>query len=201
MRRILRNLAVAVACGSVALLGACTSDEDDDAATNPEPTVTEDALLSADEMLDALGENASITGADPGLCRVVGVLEGYSDVYDTNVAIGYRYASVGGGTDVSECVWEAEDSLFADMQESATQSLPADGRYDPAPIGTEAFGWEIEEGIAVDRLVVVDNGDTVVAVWAGGRDLAGVDTPGDAANLTRAQVDDLVKAAVDKLED
>lgn len=74
-------------------------------------------------------------------------------------------------------------------------------RYDPAPIGTDAFAYETDGGSgALDRLVVVNTGDSLVVIVA---NPASPDSPDadltEGENLTREQVDNVVRAAVEKL--
>jgi hypothetical protein len=92
-------------------------------------------------------------------------------------------------------------AMYAAMEAGEGRRNTLDERYEPAPAGIEAFAYETDGGSgALDRLVVVRTGDAVVVVVANpaSPDAPDPDLTG-AENLSRAQVDALVRAAVDKL--
>jgi hypothetical protein len=82
--------------------------------------------------------------------------------------------------------------MFADLQDQT----PANA-IGPYPLGwLDAFAWELDGGGgAIDRFVVVNTGDALVAITANRH--SPVVAEGD--NLTRPQIDHLVDAAVEKI--
>jgi hypothetical protein len=68
--------------------------------------------------------------------------------------------------------------------------------YDPAPIGTDVIGYEVDGGAgAIDRVVVVEDDGVVIVV------IANRHSPvSEGENLTRSQVDRLVATAVANLD-
>jgi hypothetical protein len=104
---------------------------------------------------------------------------------------------------VSEYVYRgpAVAETYANMEAGEGRRNTADERYDPAPLGANAFAYETNGGSgARDRLVVVDTGEALVVIVASP---ASPDYPEafltESENLTRQQVDNLVRAAVEKL--
>ena len=82
------------------------------------------------------------------------------------------------------------DGAAADALRDRPAAL-AEGRNEPATIGIEPFTWELDgAGGAIDRFALVNR-------TRAGRHRGERHAEGD--NLTREQVDDLVRTAVDKL--
>lgn len=224
MREVLRVVAV-VACGCVAVLGACTTAEE---AVSPSVPASETAspgapgaapwvqlkvLLTGAEVLEALGDptaevvhNEMTWGGSRGFddpedpTDVPEVSPGMdASVYyalersgDSRTLVSYVDEAVAGGPDVEQS--------FATWETLVTSRVSGEG-YDPAPIGFDAFAYESDGGAgALDRMVVVNTGQTLVVIDATTASPVGPepDLTVD-ENLTRDQVDDLVRAAVEKL--
>ena len=220
MRRILRTLAVAVMCGSVAVMGGCTSDEDGASMSDsrsPQPVgsesasefvegdewATQNGLLTQAEAAAALGELSTLPPSGWDDCHpLLGSALPPDVSWDASTQLVTDEPVTDVTTHVSECAITSLDpkataEVYAYLEGQTPTFTPplAEGRYAPAPIGVEAFAWELDGGGGeVDRFVVVNTGDSLVGVVANRTD---VGTRGD--NLTREQVDNLVKAAVDKL--
>lgn len=188
--------AVAVMCGSVAVMGGCTSDEGGASAGDSSSPQATGSLLSRVEVAAALGESVSGEGGalEQDWCLVPGPAVGWdASTFYTLVRGDERVT-----TDVSECTITSADpqtitQMYADLEGQTPEG--AEGPYEPATIGVEAFAWELDGlGGAIDRFVVVTTGDALVGIAANRHSPV---AEGD--NLTREQVDNLVKAAVDKL--
>ncbi|MDH5373559.1 MAG: hypothetical protein OEX97_11505 [Acidimicrobiia bacterium] len=91
--------------------------------------------------------------------------------------------------------------MYANIEAGEGGRNAADERYDPAPIGIAAFAYETNGGSgALDRLVMVDTGEALVVVVASPASPNYPEanlTVGE--NLTREQVDNLVRVAVEKV--
>ena len=231
MRRMLRMLAVAFMCGSVALMGGCASEEDgasiSDSSSVPrdlwgaetlrffggveegEEWARENGLLTQAEAAAALGEFSTLSPLAGYNCLLRLTLP--PDVsWDAST-----FFDLHNGTDeptdesMTDVVTRVSECTITSLDPKATAEVyaylegltltqpwpPAEGRYAPAPIGVAVFAWELNGGgREIDRLVVVNTGDSLVGIVANRTD---VETKDD--NLTREQVDNLVEAAVDKL--
>lgn len=104
---------------------------------------------------------------------------------------------------VSEYVIEGPTiaETYATMEAAERQRNTPDEQYDPAPIGVDAFAFETDGGSgAIHHLVVVNTGDALVVIATGP---ASPDYPEadltEGENLTREQVDNVVRVAVEKL--
>jgi hypothetical protein len=170
-------------------------------------------LLTAAEVLEALGEpTAKVVDAylESGVIhRGFGGSEDSTDapeesppmdrsVYYVLDRLGSSRAVV---TYVHEYVTTAPDieQSFAAWEALLTRHVAGE-RYDPAPIGIDALAYETDGGSgALDRIVVVNTGEALVVIEA--NPASPHDPEPDltiAENLTRDQVDDLVRAAVQK---
>ena len=112
---------------------------------------------------------------------------------DSRIVITYVYEALSQGQAVAEA--------YLDAEQGEKRRNSASERYEPAPIGVNAFAYETDGGSgALDRLVVVDTGNALVVIVASPASPNDPDadlTVGE--NLSREQVDKLVTAAVEKL--
>lgn len=226
--RAVRRLGPAVIAAGVLATGACTSDDAQppppaEASGIPELApelfgapqlfsgpewITTPGLLTHSEVIASLAEPfaADASTASGGWQSVAGSDDSCAIVPSTLPAVVpwgdsvfYTFEPAGGqqGTDVVECTYGPDDpariaELYAQL-EAGVPSL-AGARYEPAAIGVDAFGWELDGGGgAIDRVVVVSTGDRLVGVVANRHSPVAED-----GNLTRSQVDALVRAAVEK---
>lgn len=175
----------------------------------------ERGLLTAAEVLDAIGDPAAaVFGGD---LTSGDMHRGFFDpddptaVYEESPAMQETvyYALERSGdsrtllTFVTEYVAAGPDieQSFAAWEVLLTSHL-AVGRCDPPPIGIGALSFEGDGGAgAVDRIVVVNAGETLVVIEA---NTGSPDDPdphlADAENLTCDQMDALVRTAVEKLD-
>ncbi len=224
MRRILRTIAVAVACGSVALLGACTSDDESDAGPEPSAsatlTVNGEApapLLTAEEVLAATGETTDKVTIGAGLasgCAVAGGLIADVDEVENPWGIWnawtaeahYMYWNPKGArVELNECLYRTDSAEAQQMFDLAGTSgrLEAEDLsvYELTSVGDESL---VFEGYGPgDQLAVARTGDTILAVTVGA---SAIKMGSEAAHdpgpvLTRQQFENLVQAAVEKLAD
>ena len=103
---------------------------------------------------------------------------------------------------VSEYVSHDPDimEMYATMEAGEGRRNTADERYDPSPIGVDSFAYETNGGSgALDRLVVVNTGEALVVIVASPASPDFPDRLTEVENLTREQVDNLVRVAVEKL--
>ncbi len=224
-RRVLSSLAAAVACGLVVVLAACTDSTEDAASErgyNPALSGAERVvlvsewaqernLLTGEEMVAALGESTAevVDAASPDVWMNEWAFHGpvpddevvmdAEAVYvlhregDSRAVITYVSESLTRGPAVGEA--------YANVEEGERRRNTSSELYDPAAIGVDAFAYETNGGSgALDRMVVVNTGNALVVVVASP---ASPDAPEadltESENLTREQVDSLVRAAVEKL--
>jgi hypothetical protein len=217
MRRNMSSLSIAIVCGSVALLGACTRSEDGASMPRAAPSVNasasaiaapgmkdlQRALLTREDVASAMGTSANgireMTGAEAlEVSRIVSV-EGCAGAGGTSGPSGlsghwqagvfYTFLDGDRGTDVIECITAAD-------QQTIERMVGGGAAYDPAPIGTDVIGYEVDGGAgAIDRVVVVEDDGVVIVV------IANRHSPvPEGENLTRSQVDRLVATAVANLD-
>ena len=112
---------------------------------------------------------------------------------DSRNVIMYVSEFVTGGPAIAE--------KYARMEAGESRRNTPDERYVPAPIGLDAFAYETNGGSgALDRMVVINTGEALVVIVASP---ASPDYPeaslSGGENLTREQVDHLVRVAVERL--
>jgi hypothetical protein len=182
VRRTLRSMAVAVACGSVALLGACPATEEPDDPADVLQWAQANDLLTAADVEAVLGSGAT---APDGWIREKACPSGKHD----SLGVEYYLPDV---WQLGECViFETGEEVYASIQ----RDLPDDAliqRYQPALTGAdivEAVGYGEPDGgpPAGTRAVVVGTEDLVVYIGT---------ASGEA--MTRVQIDALAQTAVDK---
>lgn len=201
MRRILKGRAVAAACGSIALLGACSSLEElyDESTPDDPADVVEWAqannLLTAEDVEAVLGSGTTVP--EGWILELEeGCLSGEHD------SLGVDYYLPEDVWQLGECViFETGQEVYAaierDLFSGVGEERASTVRYEPALVGAdilEAVGYEVpddEQATVVGlRTVVVSTEDLVISIGTAG---------GEA--MTREQIDDLAQTAVDKLVD
>lgn len=167
---------------------------------------TSSEILTHADVLVALGELFPAgSGAWPGRwraeagsdgsCAILPGTLGAAVPWGASVFFTFEQPDGSLGTDVVECTYGPADPkriarLYAQMEANAPAL--AGVRYEPAAIGVDAFGWELDGGAgAIDRVVVVTTGESLVGIVANRHSPV---AEGD--NLTRAQVDALTRTAV-----
>ncbi len=173
-------------------------------------------LLTREEVVAALGESTAVVvdAESPEVAREddpwgVGFLSPFpDDAFAPDAGVTYVVRREGDGRDVFMYVsvnmarGPALEATFMAMKDAeGRRNTPAE-RYDPAPIGGEAFAFVTGSSSprsARDRLVVVNSGDALVVILANPASVSPGPDPTESENVTREQVDNLVKAAVAKL--
>ncbi len=222
MRGSLRQLVVAVVCGSLALLGACTNDNAESvgepASSSPTLIVEGRApapLLTAEEVLAATGDTAEkVTinqyGSRGSCFGEAGLIADFDEEnpWVSPVAwtaeSGYAYWNARGAkVELSECLYRTDNTeaqtMFDFAQDSGRHRDEDEIVFALASVGDEALVLEGQGGdVAVARI-----GEAIVIVTAGksafklGSEAA--ENPGPV--FTRGQLEDLLQAAVEKLTD
>jgi hypothetical protein len=172
-------------------------------------------LLTGEDVLAALGEFTTkvVDAESPEVAMYTGYWGfGFLSPFPSDEAVmdaGVSYDLHREGdsrnviTGVSEYVAHgpAIAEMFASMEAGEGRRNTPYERYDPAPIGVDAFAYETDGGSgAIHHLVVVNTGEALVVIATGP---ASPDYPEadltEGENLTREQVDNLVRVAVEKL--
>jgi hypothetical protein len=172
-------------------------------------------LLTGEDVLAALGESTTkvVDAASPEVANYpidwgFGFLSPFpSDEAVMNAGVSYDMHREGDSrivlTGVSEYVFHgpAVAETYARMEAGEGRRNSPEERYEPAPISVDAFAYETDGGSgAIHHLVVVNTGEALVVIATGH---ASPDYPEPnlsvGENLTREQVDNLVRVAVEKL--
>ena len=175
----------------------------------------ERSLLTGDDVVAALGESTtkSVDAASPEVANYPDYW-GYGFLFPfpsseavIDAGVTYQLHKQGDSRNVVMGVSEyviygsALTETFARMEWEESQRNTPDEQYAPAPIGVDAFAFETDGGSgAIHHLVVVNTGSALVVIATGP---ASPNYPEaaltESENLTRAQVDNLVRIAVGKL--